>query len=164
MALKDDYLNWFPFKLTTGADSTDLVELQKNTNASASDKIAWRIHKIQWYTPISASGSANADWQLCLSTRRGLATMPDIIDMGVLDKLQQNESAAATTGLIFSPKTVDYLPPFVMAGSNISLYWQGSTNSAVWQNKVLFVRVGYTMVTIAGDVWQEIFQTWNFSN
>jgi len=165
MALKDDYLNWFPVSVTSNANSSTISETQHNTNASASSKVAWRIHKIEWYPDVNLSGVDGQSYELALCTRRNLSAIPNLTDMGVLGKYRMYErEGAAGYAFVNQPIIHDYLPPFVMAGANISMYWKGSADDSNWQSKTINARIGYTMVTIAGDVWQEIFQTWNFSN
>ena len=165
MALKDDYLNWFPLSVTMGSDSTDLASTNHNTNAGASEKIAWRIHKIEWHLDVDLSGVDGASLTAVICTRRGLTAMPTLTDMGVIGTCRFNErEGAAGYAVVEWPRVHDYLPPFVMAGANITMYGQADDNNASWQSKVLRARIGYTMISISGDVWQELFQTWNFSN
>jgi hypothetical protein len=165
MALKDDYLNWFPCSVTTGADSSVIASTNHNTNAGASEKIAWRVHKIEWFPTVNLSGIDDSNFEIVLSTRRGLTVTPGIVDMGTIGIMRYYEREGAAGYVVQTEPVVhDYLPPFVMAGANITMYYKGSVNVAAWQSKVIEARIGYTMVSIAGDIWQELFQTWNFSN
>jgi len=165
MALKDDYLNWFPVSVTSNADSSTIASTNHNTNAGASEKIAWRIHKIEWHCDVNLSGVDGQYFDLVICTRRGLSSIPSLTDMGVIGRYRMYEREGAA-GYAFwqQPIVHDYLPPFVMAGANITMYWKGSANDSNWQSKELRARIGYTMISISGDVWQELFQTWNFSN
>jgi len=165
MALKDDYLNWFPVSATFGADASDLTGTNHNTNAGASEKIAWRIHKIEWHMDTVMSGVDGAWIKTVLSTRRGLTAIPGLTDMGTIGMFKTVEREGAA-GYAYQewPVVHDYLPPFVMAGANITMYAQASVSTASWNSQTVYGRIGYTMVSIAGDVWQELFQTWNFSN
>lgn len=165
MGLKDDYLNWFPIEVDSGADSTTLTSNDENTNASAATKIGWRIHLIEFYMDVGGSTVDEANLTLGLSTRKGLSAMPALTDVGCIALCRMDEGIV-TSGYNYhiSPIVFNYLPPVLIAGSNISMYFQGSTNNATWQSKTFRARIGYTMIDIAGDAWQELFQTWNFSS
>lgn len=162
MGLKDDYMQWFPLKVTSGAASNTLTEAEHNTPMGADTKIAFRIHKAEWHLGVSLSGQDNEQLTVTASTRKGLSSMPAINDYGTIDQFILCETEGAAGYAVHNwPQNHSWMPPFIIAAENISMYVQSSTDKANYQSKDMRCRLGYTMVDLTGEqAWREVYQTW----
>lgn len=168
MAGRDQYMNFFALRLTTGAAATTFVEESYNTGAGVSTLLAWRIHLVEWYTDGSWSGSADGNnVYLTLSTRRGLSVVPGLLDKGTISKLRMvNTVYGAGTGSqsILWPKQDHYLPPVIIASPVLALQYDASADFAGMQTKNWDCRVGFTTEKLTDSAYREVFETWNYAN
>lgn len=162
--IRDVYMNVFPLEVTFGADASLLVSANHNTSAGPSSKQAWRIHAIEWMWQ-GVRGAYNRT-EFVISTRKNLAALPQITDMGSVAKLQKKCASAGAAFLYIDtqPFVQTFLPPMIIAASNLTLYAKSSAADAQANSTKVEARLLYTMVDLTSDIYSELFQTWNFAN
>lgn len=165
MAYKDDYIQWFPVKVTAATASNTLAEAEHGTQFGTDSDLAMRVHCVEWHLGVNLSGQDNEHLKVCLCTMRALTTMPNLGDFGMIDMMDLAETeGAAGYAIILWPVVHTWLPPFVCAPVNISMYVQSTTDKAAYQSKTMRARIGYTQLQLVtkGD-YKEVYQTWNRS-
>lgn len=165
--INDEYLNFFTLELESTVTPSTLGEVNEKTSMGAFTRQAWLIHQVEFFSHGSWSGSADeALTEMALSTRKDLANMPELTDMGTIAMLVgKNTLYGAGTGFGISewPKKVHFLPPIIIAAPTLALYFKTSADWVGQQTEKQQVRIGFTAVELKADAWQEVFQTWNFA-
>lgn len=160
----DLYMNFLDASVTLGADSSVLAQSEVSTGLSIRGQLAFLIHLVQ-FQPVAIGQGVTADLACCVSTRADLTTMPDLGANGTIDKwFMDLDHAALGTDRMIGPWNHNFLPPIPVAAPKIVTYAKASVNNAVFQNKKINVRIGYTTVKIDSKLYTELAETWGFSN
>jgi len=154
--LKDLYVNYCVIKSTTGADARTLSEGVKGTDAGFASKIAWEIHKVEFYRPNFAA--AGGIYEMLVSTEGGAVAMPTLQDKGVI---AHDKMISVVNGVLYEPRAHSSLPPVIIASPELSLYVKNSTDDVNFRSVDFLARIHYTTTTLATNTYAELFQTWN---
>jgi hypothetical protein len=162
-SIKDIYMNFYNLSVTTETVATALAEGQHHTAMGPSMNIAWEIHSAEvFFPPIAA---VTAEIVVAVSTRRGLAAMPELNDKGLVALWRMSHLFSGSVGATQrEPQKQNWLPPMLLAAPNLSVYAQASVDTSWTDDAPIPVRIGFTMVTLDTPLYQELFQTWNFAD
>jgi hypothetical protein len=168
MAGRDQYMNFFTMEVTSNADASTIASEDYNTGAGVSTLLAWRIHSVEYLTLGTPSGAVDTyNWQVVVSTRKGLTTIPDLTDKGTIAKFVKTITlygAGTGFGVGQYPNQTTYLPPMIVASPNFTIYYKGSHNFNGMQSKLHQVRIGFTTERLDDSAYREVFETWNYAN
>lgn len=144
-----------------GTDTSILVEGVRQTGLSVRGALIWLIHLVEVHFDLLDLVAASAhNMELALCTRKGLTSMPDVGDHGVICKL---EAAMKTGGgPIVGPSVLHYLPPIPLAAPSISLYTKSNSHLASWVDSKLEARIGFTTAPLDAAAYTEIAETWGW--
>jgi phenylacetate-coenzyme A ligase PaaK-like adenylate-forming protein len=168
MAGRDQYMNFFAMDVTSKADSSDVATDDFNTGAGMATLLAWRIHKLEFYSDGHWDGATNGhQFSLALSTRKDLAAVPELVDKGCIARMKHTLQLFGTPANTFEsrwPHVMDYLPPIIVASPSFSLYFAATANFAGQVIKAQYLRIGFTTEKVTESLYREIFETWNYAN
>ena len=160
----DVFMQWVGVQCTTGAASNTLVETELPTGMSARGQYAWAIHVVEIdYQGLYVLDAVSNRWDWALSTRQGLATMPEIDETGCVMAQRRHNAIWTAVGNaeIDTPFVWKCLPPTLIATSKLSMYFQTAIDDAAHQSRNHEFRIGYTTVPLdSANMWLEIAETW----
>ena len=157
----DVAMNFMGFRVNLGPASNTLVSAEVPTGMSPRSSIAMLIHLIEfdWKFVLEA----DAQLQMALSTRAGLATMPDPNDDGVLVSARYMVGITTEGSInLMLPVQRKYLPPIALASSKLVLYARMTADVAAAQGEGVFGRIGFTTAALDAKMYQEIAETWGW--
>jgi hypothetical protein len=134
------------------------------TGLSIGGSIIWLIHLIQWELP-QAVPPSNVDLILALSTKAGLAVIPELKDPGCIDMGNVGSDIAGASGAYFRDGilTRKYSPAIPLAAPNLSVYTQTLVNTTDWIGGPQTCRVGFTTKDVGPNTYLEIVSTWGYT-
>lgn len=158
---KDAFMNFAVLHADTDASASDtLVEAVLNTGLSIRGMLIWLIHLVEVHVPMA---EIDMEFQYCLSTRQGLASMPDLIDDGVISRGGlQTKLTTSGLAILEKPHAMHYLPPIPIATPQVSLYVRAAPDDASARNKPCDMRIGFTTAPLDAAAYTEIAETWGW--
>lgn len=162
---KDLFMNFADVSaMTDAANSGSLVEAAVNTGLSIRGQLIWLIHLIEVTFPIlDLHGGTNHQFGMALSTRAGLATMPNIGEGGLIARMTA-AMKFTTSGaqMSFTPLVLHYLPPIPLASPQISIYVNTNVDLAGYRAKTIHARLGFTTAPLDAAAYTEIAEVWGW--
>jgi len=170
----DIYMQFFNMPLdVTGSLYTTMFSAEYNTGLSIRGEYFWLIHKVEFFWLFKALLTAAAYQgvlKACVSTRSGLATMPEPEDAGVVSYSRWflNFGTTGTYDHKADPITERdfFSPPLPLAAPKLSVYLQGENGSGsafTWvAGRKLNVRLGITTAPLTSTMYDEIAEAWAY--
>ncbi len=157
----DMFMNWADISVNLdAADSSVLVEAQRNTGLSIRGALLWLIHVVEIYFP--REGASN-ELQMAVSTRAGLAVMPLLGDTGVVVKAIHAVNLTVEGASQYTqPVQLRYLPPIPIAAPQLSLYAKSAANIVGLRGDLLEARIGFTTAPLDAAAYTEIAEVWGW--
>jgi hypothetical protein len=169
----DILMQFFSLPLdATAVVVTTLLSAEFNTGLSIRGNYFWYIHRVEWHILMKVLITLGAAWQgvyeMALSARSGLATMPQPEDPGVISyrRLYVDGVVGADSAVYDLSRFDHFLPPVPLATPKLNVYLQGQTGSGVaptWiAGRKLNCRVGFTTAPLTAQMYDEIAETWSY--
>lgn len=159
----DIYMNFASVEAAANAaDSSLLSEGEELTNLSLPMRIAWEIHYVELFAPVTLGSLVTDVAEIVLSTRThpGVGTAVNgwsQSDYGCIQKWEHN-----TIGALHPERIVRYLPPILFAARRLYLTIRSIAGDvAAFRGNQIGVRVGYTATKLTAQKYMEVLQTWD---
>jgi len=162
-APKDLYMQFADVSVDyDSSDSSTLVDAKVDTGLSIRGQLIWLIHLIEIMFS-SDDAAQTTHQQVAISTREGLAAMPDLGEAGVLVKAEK-QFFFVTSGLalMHQPLALHYLPPIPIAAPSLHVYAQTTIDNSYLRGDTVEIRFGFTTAPLDSKAYTEIAETWGW--
>lgn len=137
-----------------------LQETVFQTGLSVRGQLIWLIHLVEFYTALLTAN--NSGWDVALSTRQGLPTMPQLNDHGLIARIRYRYGGAIAAGMFVQPdpQRQSFLPPLPISAAALSVYIQGFADHADSDDQDMPLRIGFTTAPVDAGTYVEIAELW----